>query len=106
MIRAKGLISARASGYMDYHFIGFDMPDEDESQPYIKVQQEFIRYEDLRGTTNQRFQYLQETYFTLIGLSTGKCLILTRTVDDVNNIEISINAELKLRCEKLHGSMS
>ena len=104
--RAEGLIGADASGEKDYHFIDFDMPDEDESQRYIKVQQEFIWHDGIQGTTNARFQYLQETYFPQIDLGTGKCLILARTIDDVDNIEYFINAELKIQCEKLHGSMS
>ena len=49
---------------------------------------------------------MHNAFFPEFDSNKGKCLILTRTIDDVDNIDFFINAELNIRCEKLHGKMS
>ena len=91
---------------VEYHFIDFDTPNEEHSQRYIHVQQCFIECDAKLDLTKQRLHYMRDTFFPQCDLSAGKCLILTHTIGALNIIEFYINAELKLRCEKLHGMMT
>lgn len=82
------------------------MPNETGSQRYIHVEQSFIKFDPDSNLTIQRLDYIRDTFFPQTELSAGKCLILARTINDVNNIEFFINAQLNLTCDKLHGMMT
>ena len=102
--RADRLISS--FGSEGSNLIDFDMPDEDDSQRYIHVQQSFIACDESLDLTRQRLNYMRDTFFPVCDLNTGKCLILAHTIDAVNFIEYQINTIPGLRCEKLHGKMT
>ena len=102
--RAESFISPLED--VDYQFVDYDRSRHPDSQRYIHVQQSFIECDEKLGLTKQRLEYMRDTFFPQCDLSAGKCLILTHTIDAVNKIEFYINAELKLRCEKLHGMMT
>ena len=102
--RAKSLI--HSFGGKGHHYVDFDMPDEEDSQRYIHVEQGFITCDESSDLTKQRLEYMRETFFPNCDLNTGKCLILAHTIDAVNLIEYYINAKFDLRCEKLHGMMT
>ena len=102
--RADHLI--HSFGKEGYFFIDFDMPDEEDSQRYVHVQQSFIECDASLDLTKQRLEHMRDTFFPRRGLNAGKCLILTHNIDAVNHIEFYVNTELHLRCEKLHGMMT
>ena len=66
----------RSFGNDGYHFVDFDMPDEEDSQRYIHVQQSFIECDENNDLTKQRLEHMRDT-FPECDLSAGKCLILT-----------------------------
>ena len=92
---------------VEYQFVDFDTPDEKHSQRYIRVQQSFIKVEERWDFIKERLAYMRDTFFPEFDSNSnkGKCLILTRSIDNVDNIDYFINAELNIRCEKLHGKM-
>ena len=102
MRRAEGFLFPSLKK-LDYHFIDFDMPDEEHSQRYIHVQQSFIECDENLDLTEQRLGYMRDTFFPQSDLSAGKCLTLNYTIDAVDIIDYHINAELKLwRSRSIH----
>ena len=103
--RAEQLISPSLEE-VEYRFIDFDRPNEEHSQRYVNVRQNFIECDPGLDLSKQRMDYIREKFCTQVDLNQGKCLILTHDINSVNVLEYFINTELKLPCEKLHGLMA
>ena len=101
--RAEQLISPSLEE-VEYRFIDFDTPNEEHTQRYVNVRQNFIKCDPGLDLSKQRTDYIRK-FFTQVDLN-QKCLILTHDINSVNVLEYFINTEMKLPCEKLHGSMA
>lgn len=72
---------------VDYQFVDFDRPNEEHSQRYVNVRQNFIECDPGLDLSKQRMDYIREKFTTQVDLNQGKCLILTHDINSVNVLE-------------------
>ena len=101
---ARQFMNLEKGGYVT---INFDHPEEEESQRYTLVEQNFVRcdrrVDPKTSKDEQKMLHLQLNHFA--SPRDGKVLILVRRIKDTDKMEYYLKQLMNISCEKTNGDL-